>query len=299
MDEISRSLLRLAERIRPAEPDGLEATFAKVRGRRRRRRLTAGVVGLSLPALAIGFAWLALRSSDAPRPLGPPTVSGAPSAAVGPCDWLTAAAAPDGYTPSMRIVEGDLDGDGGIDRVEVLTDEARPEGCRYVLRVQTSGASALVAAIAPLAWPGTAPEPLMVAEIDGRPGLEVVVELSPAAVYRPGAVFTLLDGGLARMELRGTDPADLFPLDDEFPAGVDCTTNAGAIVVTTGVFADGGADDGRWEITRTTYRARGTSFQPAATETHVVEVGTETERWPELAGEPFRGCPFVNGASDG
>ena len=103
--------------------------------------------------------------------------------------------------------------------------------------VESSGGTTIVAPVAPLSWPGTDPELRLLAEVDGRAGLEPVVALSPEAVYRPGAVFTMREGGLRRMRLIGIEPSipdDLFPFDDEFPAGVDCTAEPGSIVVTFG-----------------------------------------------------------------
>jgi hypothetical protein len=300
MDDIDRSILREAQRIDPRVNEGLEVTFRKVRSRQRRRRVSAGIVGVSVPALVLGVGWLTLGPSPGAGPAeGASTPGPSRSVVADPCAWLqTGGPVPDGYVPGTRNLEAQLDRDGAIDTAEVLTDAGRPEGCRFVLRAGMGAGSELVAVIDPLDWPGTAPEVLMAAELDGRPGSEVVVDLSPAAVYRPGAVFTVRDGALVRMELDGVRPADLFPLDDEFPAGVDCTSDAGTIVVTSGTFAEGGTDDGRWEITRTKYRAADTMFEPVGTERFVVDVGSEAERWPELSGEPFRGCPFVNGASD-
>ncbi len=290
--------MREAEALRPRVEEGLEATFRKVRTRHLRRRMAAGIVGLALPALVFALGWFALRPSEEWVPAGPSTPSPSPTSSVagGACGWAEGGApVPDGYEPGPRALEGDVDADGTIDLVQVLTDEARPERCRFVLRVRTGSGAEPTAVIAPLEWPGTAPEPRLLAEIDGRPGVEVVVDLSPAGVYRPGAVFAVVGGALERLELQlqGALSAELFPLDDEFPAGVDCTGDAGTIVVTLGAFAEGG--DTRWELTRTTYRADGSSFVRIGRETAVVDVGTEADRWPELAGEPFRSCPFVTG----
>ena len=84
-------------------------------------------------------------------------------------------------------------------------DKKRPARCRYVLVVRMRAGTAVSARVKPLPWPGTDPRLLLLAEIDGRAGVEPVVALSPAAVYRPGAVFTVRHGELARMRL-GTAP---------------------------------------------------------------------------------------------
>jgi hypothetical protein len=196
---------------------------------------------------------------------------------------------PAGYRTKGRTFAGDVDGDGSEDRVTLQADASRPASCRHVLVVERSGRIA-TALVRPLAWPGTDPELLLLAEIDGRPGLEPVITLSPLGVYRPGAVFAGGGGNLSRMRLDGADPAELFPLDDEFPAGVDCAGGRGTIVVTQGGLAPGG--DRYWQITRTVYRALGSRFRRLGAERFRVEVGAAAaRRWPELGGRPFRTCP--------
>jgi hypothetical protein len=199
---------------------------------------------------------------------------------------------PASYRIKGKELVGDVDGDGKEDRVSVWADEPRPESCRYLLVVESSGGTTIVAPVAPLSWPGTDPELRLLAEVDGRAGLEPVVALSPEAVYRPGAVFTMREGELRRMRLIGIEPPipdDLFPFDDEFPAGVDCTAEPGSIVVTFGELAEKG--DRHWDIVRSFYRAAGTEFEPVRAEEFRVEVGPgAAERWPELRGDPFISC---------
>jgi hypothetical protein len=198
----------------------------------------------------------------------------------------------DTYRPKGKELMGDVDGDGRGDRVSLRADRTRPERCRHVLVVELSGGSAIAARVKPLSWPGTDPKLLLLAEIDGRPGLEAAISLSPAAVYRPGAVFTLRRGELARMRVERSLVRDLVPFYDEFPAGVDCAGEPGSIVVTLGDLADGGTDDSHWDITRSVYRAAGVRFELVRTQAFRVEVGPEAkQRWPEVRGRPFLSCP--------
>lgn len=195
------------------------------------------------------------------------------------------------YRTKGKELVGDVDGDGREDRVSVRADEARPARCRYVLVVEIAAGTTIAAPVAPLSWPGTDPEVRLLAEVDGHPGFEPVVALSPAAVYQPGAVFTMRDDELRRMRLAGSESGDLFPFDDEFPTGVDCTGEPGAIVVTFGDLADGGTDDRHWDIIRSFYRAAGSGFERVREEEFRVEVGPDAERrWPELRGDPFLSC---------
>jgi hypothetical protein len=159
-----------------------------------------------------------------------------------------------------------------------------------LLAVQVAGGKTAVSTVPPLPRPSNDPQLLLLAEVDGRPGLEPVITLSPAAVYRPGAVFTLSRGRLLRMTLEGAPVPALFPFYDEFPAGVDCTGQPGTIVVTQGRIADEG--DGSWDITRTFYRAVGVRFDLVRRGRLLVEVGAEAaQRWPEVRGDPFLRCP--------
>jgi hypothetical protein len=186
---------------------------------------------------------------------------------------------------------GDVDGDGDADRVTLRADERRLPRCRHLLVVEMHAGATAAAVVKPLPWPGTNPQLLLLAEIDRRTGLEPVVELSPANVYRPGAVFTLRDGKLVRMRLETTCcPDDLFPFYDEFPSGVDCLEEPGTIVATFGNLARGG--DRHWAIKRSSYRAAGIRFELYRNQRFRIEVGPEAERrWPEIRGDPFLSCP--------
>ena len=188
------------------------------------------------------------------------------------CDGSTA-----GYRVKGKALRGDVDGNGSADRVTLRVDRRRPRACRHVVVVKT-GAETIAAPVSPLPWPGTAPRLMQIAEIDGRAGVEPVVTLSPAAVYRPGAVFAVRRGKLVRLRLgRG----NLFPLDDEFPTGVDCTGEPGRIEVITSEVAD---DDSFWDVTRSVYRARGRRFRRLSSERFRAPVGSE------LTGDAFRSC---------
>jgi hypothetical protein len=191
---------------------------------------------------------------------------------------LTCDGSVDGYRVKGRALRGDVDGDGAIDRVTVRVDRKRPRACRHVVVAQLGGGRSVVAAVKPLPWYGSDPRLLLLAEIDGRDGVETVISMSPAAVYRPGRVFTIRDGELTRMRLAGTD---LFPLEDEFPASTDCAGEPGRIVVTTGEVGD---PDSHYDVKRSVYEARGTRFERLRTERFRVEVESE-ER-----GAPFRSC---------
>jgi TolB protein len=201
---------------------------------------------------------------------------------------------PESYQPLGTWSEADVFGDGRPHRARLFGDQDRPPRCRYFLVVEHVGGAVFIAPITLFDWLMDVPSPLMSAEIDGEPGLELVVDFGgPMHPHRTGQVFTFKDGSLVQMRLepsRGVPPM-LFPLHGEFPGSVDCAGDPGTIVVTLGSLAEGGADDRHFDITRSFYRAEGTLFIETRQRSYTVEVGTEQERWPELADDPFRSCP--------
>jgi Tol biopolymer transport system component len=201
---------------------------------------------------------------------------------------------PDSYRRVGKPLGGDVTGDGRDDRASILGNEDAPPRCRYFVVLEGVGGSVYLARITPIEWLPDVPSLLMGADIDGQAGLELVVDFGgPMHPHRTGQVFSFDDGALIQMRTKGDGYGmpHLFPLHDEFVGSVDCTGEPGTIVVTDGAFADGGNDDGHYEITRTFYRAEGAVFVEIREENYTVEVGTERERWPELADDPFRSCP--------
>ena len=210
-----------------------------------------------------------------------------PAKQVATCEGADGAAT---YRTKGKALVGDVDGDGTGDRVTLRVDKPRPARCRHVLVVQLAGGETAVATVPPLPWPGGDPQLLLLAEIDGRSGLEPAVALSPANVYRPGVVFTLSRGALRPLRRERAAVPEFVHFYDEFPAGVDCAGQPGAIVVTHSRISDRG--DRWWEVTRSFYRAAGTRFVHVRDALFEVEVGDEaTRRWPEVRGDPFLSCP--------
>ena len=223
----------------------------------------------------LAVALLGCRHADTDQPVASAT-----------CERAEALAT---YRIKGKTLVGDVDADGTDDRVSLRVDKQRPPRCRHLLVVQSTGSTTAAATVPPLPWPGADPQLLLLAEIDGRPGLEPVITLAPANVYRPGAVFTLSKGELLAMRLEKTSVPELFPLYDEFPAGADCAGEPGTIVVTQSVIAAGG--DRNWDVTRSFYRAAGTRFRFVRDERFQVKVGPEARRrWPEVRGDPFLRC---------
>ena len=244
--------------------------------------------------LLVAQLWLGACEFAEPVP-GPAPPQDPTSPQVQSCERLSRGAGPpQDLQETGRGLSGDVDGDDRPDRVTLRESDRRPEACRRTVVVETATGELLWAPIKSLEWPSSEPELFLLAEIDGRPGLEPVVALSPGAVFRPGAVFTVVDGELVRMRLDGEGSGslpDLFPFFDEFPTGVDCTDKTGEIVVTVSEFAPRG-DDSVFGITRTFYRADGAIFRRIGREESLVDCcnGEAKQRWPETADDPFRSC---------
>ncbi len=255
--------------------------------------LRAFRLGTSLLYAALSLS--ACEADQSRAPLGVPTSTSDQEAT---CDGITEGRThpPADFEAKGKELEGDVTGDGEPERITVRDSAKRPEACRRMLVIEGEGGDTMTAVLEPLDWPSPDPKLRLLAEINGRAGLEVVVALSPApAVSRSGAVFRVVRTELALMRLGGKDAGPyphLLPFYDEFPAGVDCSDTPGQIVVTGSIFAPRG-DDSEFGITRAFYRAEGTAFQPIDEENLFVDCCNEeaSRRWPETADDPFRSCP--------
>jgi hypothetical protein len=305
-DLIREGLKDLSE---PASPAG--AFERVVQGKRRRRAVrraqTISLAATILLGSAAGLVGLArafnLTGVFTPgdEPVVGPTVTSSPSVEASTptptpegCPLQESEELPETYRRVGRAIESDVTGDGRSDRTSVFGDEGRPPRCRYFLVVEHPGGATFVAPITPIDWMPDVPSLLMTVQTDGEAGAEMVVDFGgPMHPHRTGQVFSFDDGSLVQMRTERSEVGFpmLFPLGGEFAAGVDCAGEPGTIVITVGAFADGGNDDRHYDITRTFYRAEGAVFVETREENYTVEVGTEDERWPELADDPFRSCP--------
>jgi hypothetical protein len=303
-DRIDAEVGRVARSVDGPGSLGRVATLKRrrraIRWTQRAALATAIVVGSAAGAFALARAFNVGMTTPADDPLVGPTLTPSPGPFGGPCPDPTDRTFPGERIGPSRMA--DIIGDGQAARVSIYGDENRPARCRYFLVVeheQGDTGRVVMAPITVFEWLPVPPSIFTIAEIDGEPGLEVVVEFGgPGHPHRTGEVFTYVpemnfrSGGVANMVLDPSlqEPYSGFPLHGEFPAAVDCTGEPGTIVETIGRFAPGG-DDSLYGITRTLYSAKGTAFLPVDEERLNVEVGTEDERWPELADDSFRSCP--------
>jgi hypothetical protein len=304
-DGIRRELERLS---RPADPAG--ALDRVVRAKRRlrvMRKVQAAALAVAVVAGTAGAVVALDRvfrppSTPGDRPQVGPTVTTSPSPSSCPLPGVILVGGghgsqPEDYRPVGPAVTGDVLGDGRDARLQMFEDPAQPLRCRYVLVVDHPSVAYLVP-IRTFEWLPDQPTILMTAEIDGQPGVEIVLDIGgPGHPHRSGQVFTYEPRGVpgeqgAVVPMRLKPPQGLpilFPLGGEFAAGVDCIGEPGTIVVTVGGLAPGG--DTHYAITRTLYVAEQGTFREVSTESFTVPVGEQDERWPELADDPFRSCP--------
>jgi hypothetical protein len=299
-DEIRRELER---RARPGDPSG--ALDRVVRAKRRLRVMRRVQAAALAVVVVAGTAGAVLALSRAFRPPGNqprvgPTVTTSPSPSEETCPPAalpSGAEFPFGYRTLEPTGKGDVFGDGQSARIRVIENPNRPRACRVLLLIEHPNATYLVR-VRMFQWLPDFPRYLMTAEIDGQPGVEIVVDIGgPGHPHRSGQVFTYEPSGVpggrgAVVPMRLNPPQGhpvLFPLGGEFAAGVDCVPEPGTIVVTVGDLAPGG--DTHYDVTRTLYVAEQGSFVEVSSESFTVPVGEEDERWPELADDPFRSCP--------
>lgn len=194
--------------------------------------------------------------------------------------------------PSLRRsppFDGDVDGDGASDRVFIAADEsAAPECSAFVVALTRSARLS-----APVFQPGFEPSLNLPAlrfltPLDARPGAEVVVDVAAGASTVFAAAFTVNDGRLRRLAVRGDDPAldDLFAYGSSagHTNGADC--EKGLVVVSDAVPVGG-----RWRVRRKFFRRAEGSLEILRERSENLVVSSAGMRaLPEFSGRPFSRC---------
>jgi hypothetical protein len=193
--------------------------------------------------------------------------------------------------PSLRVggsLRGDVDGDGTSDEVFIQHAPGADPACTYFVAVRTAGT--VLSSPIEQAEGGTSlglPALDSLAQVDGRPGLDVVVTVLAGASTTFYGIFSAGSGRLARMGVTGA--SDFGPL---FPSGgsaghleaSDCTPD-GMVVVQATPSGSG------WAVKRSFYKTRGDVFEfdHAANQTDVPS--TRVSTLPEFKATPFGSCP--------
>lgn len=185
---------------------------------------------------------------------------------------------------------GDIDGDGDEDEVLLALDEAGPEGCRAFVIVDSGDVvHALGIEQDGMTFDLNLPQLRGLAEIDGRAGAEIIVDLVAGASTQFAGAFTMGSGPLERLETaEGVGSVDdLFAYGGSVGHldGVDCTSDD-EIVVTSAV-----PRGARYLVERRFLVFDEGELRPTETERAGAPFEELAERFPELGGAPFASCP--------
>ena len=114
--------------------------------------------------------------------------------------------------PAQSSFMGDVDGDGEHDPISIKSFPRAEPGCRAVLTAFPGGAPISVS----LEQEGVdvasgAPTLLGAADVDGRPGSEIIVRLVSGASTEFLGLYSAASGSLERLTVKGGEFGDLFP----------------------------------------------------------------------------------------
>jgi hypothetical protein len=196
------------------------------------------------------------------------------------------------------ILEDDVDGDGESDSVFLVEDDEGEPGCKSFIVVRTAGTQYSTAAD-PTGTPRSMSTPTLnsLAEVNGREGVEIVINVEMGASTQFAALFTFSSGGIEPIELKGKGPGPFASgLGDLFPFGgsvghldaVDCT-NEGDVVMSAAIPSGDSAD--AYEVERRFFRVQGSKLVLDKDRTRVEVVDAAgVDEFPEFSGSPFLSC---------
>jgi hypothetical protein len=183
-------------------------------------------------------------------------------------------------------LRGDVDGDGIRDEV-FIADGAGEPGCRLFLVARVAG----VILSAPIPPQEGAPSGLGLpslsglAEIDGRPGLDVYLTVLAGASTSFLTVFSAGSGKLSVLDLEGGEFGALFPTGGSagHAEASDCLHRRVAITKATPARGD------RWNAERSFFRLRGDRFVKDEKPPTLLR-NVKLNALPEFRGTPFGNC---------
>ena len=191
---------------------------------------------------------------------------------------------------SDRSLTGDVDGDGNDDTVILVLDQSGDQGCQAFIIVESAAGTAS----APIVQEGMSldvgfPALVSLVNIDGAPGLDVVMNMVAGASTQFAGVYTAAGGQPQRLTFdQPTEFGNLFPTGGSVGhmEATDCV-GPGAIVISVATPKGDG-----YRVTRTAYVVVEGKLTPQ-------EEGVSTERipadgfdrFPEFQASPFGSCP--------
>lgn len=232
---------------------------------------------------AILILGIGMSACDGREPEPGPSATGASVETAGECPNEPAAlqGAPEGS------LTGDVTGDGEPDSIVLHADEDGAPGCTAFLSIDGRW-SAAIDQDGMVAEAGL-PSLMGLVQIDGRPGLDIVVRLLSGASTEFAGVFTVGSGQLERLQIDdAAGSGDLFAYGGGVTHldGVDCDEE-GRVVIASAVSQDAEV----YQVTRTIMELGGSALVPIEmTESEVP--AEEVHSLPELTGAPFGSCPL-------
>ena len=236
-----------------------------------RRLVSIYVLLLLLPAACDGGTEPASRADPAPAPT--------------PAD---SCADETGAVRKEGTLEGDVDGDGEPDIITLLVNETGSRGCKAFVVVDTATEDLLV----PIADENIEfslgfPTLNVLAEIDDRPGMEVVVDITAGASTAFAGVFSAAGDSLERIRV----DAEALPYGDLFPyggsvghlEGSDCAPGGGVVI---SVATPAGK---RYRLERSFFTFSGPALEHGDSDRRRIDIEA-LQRFPEFAGPPFASC---------
>jgi hypothetical protein len=189
-----------------------------------------------------------------------------------------------------RSLRGDVDGDGSDDTVSIVVDLSGEPGCLAFIVIESAdGVNS-----APIDQEGLStdvgfPALVSLVNIDGEPGVDVLMNMVAGASTQFAGVFTAPGGVPTRLRFeQPTEFGDLFPTGGSVGhlEASDCI-GPGAIIIST---ATPKADD--YKVTRTAYVVVDGELSPQEEGVETVRIPLERlDRFPEFQASPFGSCP--------
>lgn len=190
---------------------------------------------------------------------------------------------------------GDVDGDGAADSIHLASDPAGAVGCSAFVVVDV-GSSTLAAPTWELGAQGGLPQPRVnsLAQVDDKPGLEVVVDEAAGASTQFVGLYTFDGGDLKRVTISGGTKSEIASgTTDLFPYGgsvghldaVDCSEQGGVVISS----ATPSSTATVYDVTRRFYSLSGTKLKLDDEKSASVPID-QLNRFPEFAAGPFGSC---------
>jgi hypothetical protein len=230
------------------------------------------------------------QDSPAPPATTPAEESPTPEETAEDFDCANQADALEEAESSDRSLTGDVDGDDADDTVILVLDQSGDEGCQAFIIVESAAGTSS----APIVQEGMSldvgfPALVSLVDIDGEPGLDIVMNMIAGASTQFAGVYTAGGGNPERLTFdQPTEFGNLFPTGGSVGhmEATDCV-GPGAIIISVATPKGDG-----YKVTRTAYvvvEGKLTPQEEGASTQRIPATGFD--RFPEFQASPFGSCP--------